>query len=60
MTSDDDKRSTVSAFRPVGTGMYQTFLCARCNKFKSMPGRKKARVNGLFTYICASCGKDKQ
>ena len=42
-------------WKPAGTGMAQTFLCARCSTFKGILGRRKQRVRGVQQWVCAGC-----
>ena len=57
MTSEDRKMPADVPWRNQGTGMYNTFLCPLCAKFKGMDGRKIRLVQGLRQYVCKGCAK---
>lgn len=55
MNSDQARRLPDVKFKPVGSGLSQTFLCAACVKYRLIPGRRLKRVNGLKTWVCREC-----
>jgi hypothetical protein len=60
MSSDDNMRSSVTAFAPMGMGHHSGWQCAICMGRKTLTlGRRKLRVRGGKQWVCAGCVRTK-